>query len=533
MRERALLFHRRRFGIALSLAVVSLLAFCEPAMTTSSPIPKHVLTWAYDGGYGGRTDGATETSTNPQSQRHIQTWLSFAEGSIQINGHPEKAYYDCPSGGPCKSVIYYNPAKLFTTCWPDRLFITQNTSEDYYLHDGFPVNPSNRTAHTKFICGGAATLYFPNLSNPAVGQWWTKNILWLIQENTNTLMFQDNSGGDCKGRFRYGEFVPYELQGASSCEKGLATALRTVADQMHWMDGTPVPVVVNGLGVGPKEAANTASLGVIAPGSQIIGGVEENSEIYLKHLIPHGIFGGVNTASLVYATNPAALYGFLAQVNANPGSTQTCVDAANNVEDSCGALQLRRDMLASFWLAYTEGHTFLWENFNDSGMCCGGLQTMAVYPEASIYPTNPVQALKTFDTSRPTTNGSGCGPQPGSGGIQSFVIACGTLNDGATPGGVYVREFRQCYNFGQLIGAGQCAVVMNMTNQAVSVGSGLTQRYTHLMTLGSGPRDGGDVLTAGCDNGQCPKSAINPLGEGFVAGQTQAPAFDAVFLFHN
>jgi hypothetical protein len=74
---------------------------------------------------------------------------------------------------------------------------------------------------------------------------------------------------------------------------------------------------------------------------------------------------------------------------------------------------------------------------------------------------------------------------------------------------------------------------MNTTNRAVTIGRGLTQTYTNTMLLGTGPTDGADVLTAGCGDSQCPKSAINPLGGSFTTGQTQVPAFDAMFLFHS
>src|SRR5579872_956500 len=87
------------------LVSLSLLAGQAPARSEVS-VPRHVPTWAYDGGYGAMTDGANAVSTNPTSQRHIQTWLSYAEAGIQQNGTPQKAFYDCPSGSPCKNVVY-------------------------------------------------------------------------------------------------------------------------------------------------------------------------------------------------------------------------------------------------------------------------------------------------------------------------------------------------------------------------------------------------------------------------------------------
>src|SRR5579872_140918 len=443
-----------KFSVVTTLLAMVLIADGSAARADSGSVPKHVPTWAYDGSYGGLTDGANAISTNPISKRHIQTWVSFAEAGIQRNGVPQKAYRDCQPGAPCKNVVYYDPVKLFSTCWPDRAFIGENTSEDYYLHDGVPVSSSNRITRVQRACGGVATVYFPNWNNPAVGQWLAKNYLGLIPENTNTMMFQDDSAVDCKGRFRYGQtFTPYELQAGPSCEASLAAGLRKVAAQIRWGDGTPVQAIANGFAAGPSQPANTTSILLIAPGSQIVGGIEENGLIYTTKYTPRASFSDVNTASLTYAVNPNALYGILATANPVNGSTDRCVDSAHNTETGCGAIQLRHNLLASFWLAFRPEHTILWENFNFSGNdCCGGVHTLAVYPEASIYPTEPIQLLNTFDKNVPTTDGSGCGSQPGSGGIQSFVVACGTLNDGKTPAGVYVREFRRCYNFGQLIG---------------------------------------------------------------------------------
>ena len=528
-------FSYKAFSL-LGLTSLLLATFwCGPTHAAPIVIHKHVPTWAYDGGYGGMTDGSNAITTNSSSRRHIQTWLTFAEAGIQVNGLPQKAYYDCQEGAPCKNAVYYDPIKLFSTCWPDRNFVSQNVNEDFYLHDGEPISPANRITGSQMACGDRATYYFPNWNNPAVGRWFAQNYLWLIPENKNTIMFQDDSGAECKGRFRYEEtFTPFELKANLSCEASLAMSLRTLANQIRWKDNTRVPSIVNAFGVRPTQAANTASLDLIAPGSQIIGGFEENGEIYQTKYTPRVVFGDVNTASLVYAKNPDAFYGLLATANPIPGSTNRCLDSSNNAETDCGALQLRRNMTASFWLAFKEEHTILWENFTFSGNpCCGGPHALAVYPEASIYPTSPVQALKPLDTSVETTNGSGCGQHPGSGGIQSFVVACGTLNDGTTPAGVYVREFRRCYNFGQLIGTGACAVVLNTTNRSTTIGSWFNQTYTHIMSIGSGSKNGGDVLTAGCDNGQCPTSALNPFGEAFTADRTHVEAFDAIFLFHR
>ena len=524
---------------ALAAASGMLLAATHVVKATNGDaIPKHVLTWAYDGGLGAQTDGSKAATTNDASKRHVQTWLSFAEAGIQINGHPQKAYYDCNQGAPCKNVIYYDPGKLYSTCWPDRDFISQNTDESYYLHDGPEAAESNRSSRLQMACAHQlATVSYPNGNNPAVGQWYAKHFLWLIPKNTNTVMFQDDSSAECSDHFQLHDLAaaPYEVRGGAGCDANIAQANRTIANQIHWPDGTPVPAIANALGVLQSQTANTAALPLIAPGSQIIGAVEENSVIHATTFRPRAVFGLINTASLVYAVNPEARTVFLNSSNAPPGSTDTCVDSTNNTEDSCGALQLRRNALASFWLAYREGHTVLWDNFTYTGNpCCGGRTTLAVYPEESLYLRSPVQALNRFDLSASSTDGSGCGSNAGSGGIQSFVVACGTLNDGTTPAGVYVREFRECYNFGQLIGSGHCAVVMNTTNRAVAIRSSwLRQTYTSVMSLGTGPINGGDVLTAGCGDHKCPTTAMDPFGSALATGTTQAPAFDSIFLFHN
>jgi hypothetical protein len=520
---------------ALLLIVLAALAINVPALSSTSPVPDHILTWAYDGSDGGMTDGTTPRSTNPTSRRHVQTWVSFAEAGNASN-QAQKAYYDCGmSGAPCRFVIYYDPVVLFSDCDPDRQFLSENTSEDFYFHDSAPVSPSNRTSWTRNGCGGSATIYYPNLNNPAVGQWFAKHELWTIPENTNTVMMQDTSDADCRSRFHNGQrYTPYELQSGPSCEASLAAALRTVANQMRWRDGTPVPVIVNALApINQVEEAHVASIPLLAPGSNIIGGISEAHDVFHTTYVPRATFGNVNTASLVYAVNPDALFVYLGTPRAAVGSTQTCTDSSNNYEVDCGQMQLRRIMLAAFWLAYSEGHTALFEATVPHVTNNPGLRILTVYPEMSLYPTQPLKLLRPFDVNVPNSDGSGCGPEPGSGGIQSFVVACGTLNDGRTPAGIYVREFRKCYNFGELIGSGQCAVVMNTTNSNVTVSDWFALEYTHSMVLGTGPTNGADVLTAGCGDARCPKSAIDPLGASFSVGRTTVPAFDAIFLFHE
>lgn len=522
--------------ICAGLWMVLLLVVLAPAQSLAEGVPRHIPTWAYDGGYGGQTDGTGAYSTNDASKRHMQTWLSYGEGAVDINGHPQKSYYDCYSGGACKSVFSYNPGLLFSSCWPHSEFISENSDEAYYLHDTEPASASTRTSYQRMACGQLTTVYFPNDLNPAVGQWFARKNFGSLPINTNTLVFQDDSGPSCS-RFHHGDawIGPVELRGGAGCDANLTRALRTVADQQKWPNGTPVGVVANAFGLGHFKTANTSILGLIAPGSNIVGGIAEDDQIYASTFTPQSVYGDVNTASLVYAENPAALYVILHTANPSPGSTMSCVDGQNNTEVACGALQLRRDALASFWLAYQAGRTVLWDNFNFSGGdCCGGKQSLAVYPEESIYPADPVRPLRPFVSGVASSNGSGCGANPGAGGIQSFVVACGTLNDGSTPAGVYVREFRRCYNFGDLIGSGQCAVVMNTTNAAIALQPAwFTQPYSHSMTIGSGAINGGDVLTAGCGDAKCPISALNPLGLGLALGSARVPAFDAIFLFHS
>lgn len=531
MRSAGTSVYQSRFAVCASIAAFLILAAYIPASPDVS-VPKHVLTWAADDGGGGQTDGATMFATNPTSQRHIQTWVSFAETGTTARRIPTKAYLDCHAdGSSCKLVIYYDPGKLYANCsGPDRDFVSQNTSEDFYLHDSAAISSSNRTTRSQSKWCNGSPVFYPNWNNPAVGQWYARNILRQFPQNSNTMMFQDDSNADCPGHFHAREaFVPYELQGGSGCEASIAHGLRTVADQMRWKDGTPVQVIVNGLAVTTRSrSASTAGVALVAPGSNIIGGVSENAIISGTGYTPLGVFADVNTASLVYAENSAALFGLLGRSFAAAGSDHPCTGASHYKENDCGTLQQRRSLTAAFWLAYKEGHTILWERFSGDDP-----HILGVYPEASIYPKEPVQVLNPFDPNVATTDGSGCGSQVGSGGIKSFVVACGTLDDGETPAGVYVREFRRCYNFGQLVGAGQCAVVMNTTNRAVTVSRWFANDYTSVMVWGTGPVDGADVLTAGCGNAQCPKNVLNPLGASFALGQTQVPAFDALFLFHS
>jgi hypothetical protein len=129
------------------------------------------------------------------------------------------------------------------------------------------------------------------------------------------------------------------------------------------------------------------------------------------------------------------------------------------------------------------------------------------------------------------------------GGAHDLVVACG-LDTRGNVNGVYVREFRRCYSWSSLIGAGQCAVVVNRTDAPVTIGGSPTNpwRYSSGVIALSQPYNealvlsGHDMVTDGCSTISGCKT-----GEGtdlnfavsFKLFSTSISSGDASYLFRS
>jgi hypothetical protein len=158
--------------------------------------------------------------------------------------------------------------------------------------------------------------------------------------------------------------------------------------------------------------------------------------------------------------------------------------------------QSRRVQEATILVGYSPKHLVDWAALEQ------GSNNLAVWPEAGIYPTAPVQTMQ-------SPGGNGC--LAGAGG----VCSTGGHNDVQVAPGVYRREFGACYNQG--VRFGPCAAIMNTTASPVTIKSSwLTRSYGHQVTF-----VGGDAQSGG---------AVDLAGGAFTPDSTTVGAQDAAFL---
>ena len=472
----------------------------------------------------------------------MQFFTRFGEESLSAR----KAETDCPVGSTCAPVVYSDINKVYTV---DYYYASLNTAieEGGWLHAynaTIPLQTSNRQGSTSvYYVGGSG-----NAS--AISSWVNSNQLNVGQNNL--IFFSDDTVADCLGRFG-GTYAPYEYGGAAIPNATCTTD--NVNGYLAWMTGLRLPsgitpsVMVDNYdsptGTG-GDAINTQIF--TASGSNVPYAMSENvivsdnyGSVVYNAIVPQSIPSVINTLSVLEATRPEPTYVQWAsftttQAPNTVGSNNACTTLSVNVVGACGQEELRRVAMAALWLGGDPQHEVNFSNFNGSSGA-----SLYVYPEQELVTGTPVQALPVYNTRG--TNGSGCATTSTfdsgyatHGGAAALVVACGAGGNTVTPTtyamGVFRREFTNCSYFG--VNIGNCAVVLNATNAAVTVQSAwLTNTYGHMMTQGTGTTNGADVLTA-CPSPTttaCPTTAVNYQGAAFTAGTTTVPADDAVFLF--
>ncbi|MFZ0041956.1 MAG: hypothetical protein WAK93_11665, partial [Solirubrobacteraceae bacterium] len=158
--------------------------------------------------------------------------------------------------------------------------------------------------------------------------------------------------------------------------------------------------------------------------------------------------------------------------------------------------QSRRVQEGTMLLGYGPGHLVDWADLER------GSRALAVWPEEGLYPTHPLQSMK-------SPHGPGC--------LAGRGVLCskGGHNTLQVAPGVYRREFASCEFRGHPFGA--CAAIVNTNTSPVIVhGSWLHERYTHSITFA-----GGDVQSGG---------KIRLKGAPFQADATAVGPQDAILL---
>jgi hypothetical protein len=406
-----------------------------PSATTTpvaiANVPVHIPTWAYD---------EASAAGGSASAASVQKYLTYAEGGFG-NG---KAQSDCATSPKmCHSVAYMNPNLVYDdqSCpmEPDAKFIAAS-GESWFVHLSGYSDEGNRVRGTySRTCNGTAgtvPVYLADQANSAVAAWWKSFIqqnldgwdyFWLDSTSTSV-------GGQAFGPG--GSFCP----GVSACSttQEYPTDASVLAAHVSFGDALGLQYFFNGVQFNSGNIENTALLSQ-DPG-HFVGGVCENCVVD----------GGV----LQPAHYTQVLNGMLA-VNGIAGAHFVQLDTGSSASGSAAQITQRTVALAIAWLAYQDGHSVIFPNFEYT------TANLAVWPEDLIYPGAPVQTMQW------------------------------SANDIQVSGSVYRREFRQCFNNQQAIGA--CAAIVNASSSTVTVASSwLTQTYSHEITP-----QGGDVLSGG------------------------------------
>jgi len=313
----------------------------------SAPIPYHIETWAYDGGF----------QANKVPADDIARLVNYAEGST-------KAVFDCKGRG-CVSVLYFDAGIVYDgrgKCAPFSSDFMQASSEDWFVHYSGYHDADHRIGNNKFIakCGDAIPRYVVNVSSPGVRAYYRAQ---LQKDDGYDAIFADDffasipvySGGWlCQTpnphRCAPGELEEYkEDQDVLRARVGFANAL------VH-RNGQPFKLIFNG---GSRQMYK----GVRG----FIGSVCESC--------PFSYVGGFNKSYVTILNSMAEAShnaGFLLLLSYGYG------DQVTN----------RTVTIATDWLGYSPGHLVLFENARQTA------DRLNVWPEELLYPTRAIQSMK-------------------------------------------------------------------------------------------------------------------------------------------
>jgi hypothetical protein len=213
-------------------------------------------------------------------------------------------------------------------------------------------------------------------------------------------------------------------------------------DSENWslIAGSNYPVVFNGYGMNSDAEA-------LIGNSNVIGAMLEDAYGQRVDAGP----------TVPYTTGSDWVNNENLQLNAvNVGKLFFCYNTPTS--DASYSIQLRLYIYASFLIGYGPSSSVLWEYFyTPSGL--------HVFPETELVPLDPLISSASS--------------------VSSFAR-----------GGVYVREYANCYLNGS--GVGHCAAVVNSSSSSSYYLPSLSQSYSHTLSIsGYGILDGGSVSASG------------------------------------
>jgi hypothetical protein len=428
--------------------------------TTSGTIPHHIATWAYDEYWA---QGSTATTAQ------VQQYLTYAEGGL---GNV-KAVADCSGSGTCHSVFYMEANQIYgSTLCPDQgsAPMIAASSENWFVHMTGYTDKAHRVQGISSVSckagSGTQPIWIGNNANTGYetyeNTYFQKNFnSWdygMMDSTAGTVvdqMYGGSGGGFCNGSICHST---QELPTDAS----VVASHASLANALHHTNGTAAQFFFNGLSFDGAQNAN--NLDILTSTSRFVGAVCENCIV---------------SSNTLETGNYQRVLNAMASIDNISGASSVILSTGNAAAGSSSQIAQRLVTTAIVWLGYSEGHSVVWPNLEDTS------SSLAVWPEDSLYPSQPVQSMTT--------------------GAVNIQVASG----------VWRREFTSCYNNTVAIGA--CAAILNANSGAVVVQSAwLHKTYKHSVRL-----NGGDAISGG---------TVTLNATAFTAGSTSVPGGQALLL---
>lgn len=404
-----------------------------PPAVANGSVPSHIATWAYDEYWG---VGARGTAAQ------VREYLNYAQSGL---GNA-KAADDCAGTSACKSVFYFDPHMLYDTraCGsisPDAAGFMNHAKESWYVHLTGHSDKGHRVeGHYRASCGRTVPVYAVNTLNSGVRAYYadylhqnaSKFDMFFLDDTSGQVLtqFYGAGGGFCAGHWCSSTQEMRDDEAVVSEHAALANSLTHA-------NGTAMQGVFNGLNFANGRPND---LNVLRATNRFVGVVCEDCI--------------VNSGTFRAAMYPQVLNA-MAEINRIPGASLVEINNGESPSGSVAQIAQRTITTAVAWLGYSQGHTIVWPNLE------ANTQNLAVFPENSIYPTQPLESM--------------------SSGATDIQVAPG----------VYRREFAACYN--NRVAIGPCASIVNGTGSTVAVRSTwLHEAYGHVVDP-----IGGDIPSGG------------------------------------
>ncbi|HTV91346.1 MAG TPA: hypothetical protein VMG98_01385 [Verrucomicrobiae bacterium] len=427
--------------------------------------PAHIATWAFD-------ESSAEGAGAPVAL--VQQYLTYAQGGYG----DAKARSDCDGAGPssCSSVFYFDPNFIYDapSCTPQiaSLFMAA-ADETWFVHEtGYSDAAHRVTGSYQESCNGTTItvpVYLTNQSNASVDAFFSNYIQtyasgwdrYFMDDTSASVLTQTYGpgGGFCADNPPDDYCTTTQEYPTDASVVAAHAALTSVLNQTS---GSAMLGMFNGVGFSGNTPEN---LNLIpASNGRLLGAVCENCVV---------------NAGTLESANYQRVLNAMATTNATAGASFVELNTGSSPAGSAAQISQRLVTTAIAWLGFNGNATVVFANLEENS------SDLAIWPEAGLYPTQPVQSMN-----------SGA-------------------SDISVTSNVWRREFGACYLNGSAIGP--CAALLNATSSPVPITSSwLTQSYGHVVSIA-----GGDIESGG---------SVSLTAATFSSATTTIPASGAVLL---